>query len=41
MFCEFKISQALTFFVKMGADFEANITALERIKEYADIPQEV
>ena len=24
----------------MGADFEANITALERIKEYVDIPQE-
>jgi len=34
------ISQALNFFVRMGADFEANITALERIKEYVDIPQE-
>jgi ABC-type multidrug transport system fused ATPase/permease subunit len=34
------ISQALNFFVSMGANFEANITALERIKEYVDIPQE-
>jgi hypothetical protein len=25
----------------MGADLEANITALERIKEMCDVPQEV
>lgn len=35
------VSQALNFFVKMGAEFEANITAVERIKEYFTIPHEV
>lgn len=35
------VSQALNFFVKMGAEFEANITAVERIKEYFQIPHEV
>ncbi|RNA37460.1 multidrug resistance-associated 1 isoform X3, partial [Brachionus plicatilis] len=34
------VSQALNFFVKMGAEFEANITAVERVKEYFSIPQE-
>jgi ATP-binding cassette subfamily C (CFTR/MRP) protein 1 len=34
------VSQALNFFVKMGAEFEANITAVERIKEYFNIPKE-
>jgi len=34
------VSQALNFFVKMGAEFEANITAVERIKEYFQIPKE-
>lgn len=35
------VSQALNFFVKMGAEFEANITGVERIREYFQIPQEV
>lgn len=35
------VSQALNFFVKMGAEFEANVTAVERIKEYFYIPHEV
>ena len=34
------IAQALNFFVRMGADLEANITALERIKEMTDVPKE-
>ena len=35
------VSQALNYFVKMGAEFEANITGVERIREYFQIPQEV
>lgn len=34
------ISQALNFFVRMGADLEANITALERMKEMCEVPAE-
>ena len=35
------VAQALNFFVKMGAEFEANITGVERIREYFQIPHEV
>jgi ATP-binding cassette subfamily C (CFTR/MRP) protein 1 len=34
------VGQALNFFVKMGAEFEANITAVERFMEYFHIPHE-
>ena len=35
------VSQALNYFVKMGAEFETNITGVERIMEYFQIPHEV
>lgn len=34
------VGQALNFLVKMGAEFEANITAVERFMEYFHIPHE-
>jgi ABC-type multidrug transport system fused ATPase/permease subunit len=34
------VSQALNFFVKMWSEFEANITGIERIREYFEIPHE-
>jgi ABC-type multidrug transport system fused ATPase/permease subunit len=34
------VGQALNFFVKMAAEFEANVTAIERFMEFFEIPQE-
>ena len=36
-----KISSTLNWFVRAVSEFEANITSVERIKEYFDIKQEV
>jgi ATP-binding cassette subfamily C (CFTR/MRP) protein 1 len=40
VFFSSQISQALNFFVRMGADLEANITALERMNEMCEVPAE-
>lgn len=36
----FQITQTLNWLVRMTSDVETNIVAVERIKEYAEIPQE-
>ena len=35
------VSQTLNWLVRMSADFETNITSIERIKEYFETPHEV
>jgi ATP-binding cassette subfamily C (CFTR/MRP) protein 1 len=35
-----KVSQTLNWLVRMSADFETNITSVERIKEYCETPHE-
>ena len=38
----FKIAQMLNWLVRMSAEFESNVTSVERIREYIDeIPHEV
>lgn len=41
MFKKTKISSNLNWFVRTISEFEANITSIERIKEYFDIKHEV
>jgi hypothetical protein len=36
-----KMSQMLNWLVRMSAEFESNITSVERIKEYCETPHEV
>lgn len=35
------VSQTLNWLVRMSAEFETNITSVERIKEYCETPHEV
>ena len=35
------MTQALNWLVRMTSDLEANIVAVERTKEYSDLPNEV
>ena len=39
-FC-FQMTQALNWLVRMTSDLETNIVAVERTKEYSDLPNEV
>ena len=41
MFIVFQITQALNWMVRMTSELEANIVAVERTKEYAEVPNEV
>lgn len=36
-----KISQTLNWLVRQFSEFEANVTSVERIKEYENTPHEV
>ena len=37
----FQMTQALNWLVRMTSDLETNIVAVERTKEYSDLPNEV
>ena len=37
----FQMTQALNWLVRMTSDLETNIVAIERTKEYSDLPNEV
>lgn len=41
IFIIIKTTQALLWAVRSFSDFEANLTSVERIKEYGSVPQEV
>ena len=45
MFCmlemSIQVTQALNWMVRMTSELEANIVAVERTKEYAELPNEV
>lgn len=38
---QIKISQNLNWLVRMSAEFESNVTSVERINEYCETPHEV
>lgn len=40
MFC-LQITQTLNWMVRMTSELETNIVAVERVKEYSEIPTEV
>ena len=40
-FCYFKVPQTMNWMVRQISELETNIVAVERTKEYSDLPNEV